>query len=177
MGDGLVKGWRRVRYNTAADLTGSGPGHLGALVPWLRSGSIGKTTNWLEGSVMFKRIDHVEIVSQDFTRSMDFYTRVLGFTVMERLRIDQSPLEEIAYLELGGTVVELMSVTDPRPAPSDPWQAGYRMIALEVEDMDRAVEYLKGKGVEISKSPSSTGKSKRAEIKDPDGLSIELRQW
>lgn len=159
------------------DLTGPGLDRLGTSLPWLRSGSICKTTDWLEGAVMFKRIDHVEIVSKDFARSVDFYTRVLGFAVRERLRIDQSPLKEIAYLELGGTVVELMSVTDPGPAPSDPWQAGYRMMALEVEDMDRAVEYLKGKGVEISKSPSSTGKSKRAEIKDPDGLSIELRQW
>ena len=51
------------------------------------------------------------------------------------------------------------------------------MIAIEVEDMDKAVEYLKAKGVEISSGPVVLGKSKRAEIKDPDGLSIELRQW
>jgi len=31
--------------------------------------------------------------------------------------------------------------------------------------------------VEITWGPITLGKSKRAEIKDPDGLSIELRQW
>jgi glyoxylase I family protein len=43
--------------------------------------------------------------------------------------------------------------------------------------MDRAIEYLKGKGVEVSWGPVLLGTSKRAEIRDPDGLSIELRQW
>ncbi len=126
---------------------------------------------------MFKKIDHVEIIPRDFARTMEFYTQLLGFRVRERERVGRPPLEEIAYLELGGTVVELMSVSDPASTPPDPWQAGYRMIALEVEDMDRAVEYLKGKGIELSRGPVSLGKSRRAEIKDPDGLSIELRQW
>ncbi len=43
--------------------------------------------------------------------------------------------------------------------------------------MDAAVAYLKGKGVELSRDPVKLGNSQRAEIKDPDGLSIELRQW
>ena len=53
----------------------------------------------------------------------------------------------------------------------------YRMFALEVEDMDEAITYLKSKNVVISMEPVNLGKSKRAEIKDPDGLTIELRQW
>jgi glyoxylase I family protein len=50
-------------------------------------------------------------------------------------------------------------------------------MAIEVDDMDRAVEYLKSKRIEVSWGPATLGTSKRAEIKDPDGLSIELRQW
>ena len=50
-------------------------------------------------------------------------------------------------------------------------------MAIEVDDMDRAIEYLKSKGVSVSWGPVTLGTSKRAEIKDPDGLSIELRQW
>ncbi len=126
---------------------------------------------------MFKRIDHVEIIPRDFARAMDFYTQVLGFTVREREKVGRPPLEEIAYLELGGTTVELMSVSGAEMPSPDPWRVGYRMIALEVEDMDRAIDYLKSKGVELSRAPVSLGKSKRAEIKDTDGLSIELRQW
>jgi len=127
--------------------------------------------------MMFKRIDHVEIIPQDLEKTLKFYTEVLGFKIKERKKIGMPPLEEIVYVELNGTVIELMSVQNPSPMSSDPWRVGYRMIAIEVEDMDRAVEYLKGKGVEVSSGPVVLGKSKRAEIKDPDGLSIELRQW
>jgi len=70
-----------------------------------------------------------------------------------------------------------MWVENPAPPSQEPWQVGYPRLALEVENMDKAVEYLKDKGVEISLGPINLGTSKRAEIKDPDGLSIELRQW
>ena len=126
---------------------------------------------------MFKRIDHVEIVPSHFEKTIEFYMNILNFRLKERRQVASPPLEEIVYLELNGTVVELMSVQNPASLSEQPWQVGYRMIALEVEDMDRAIDYLKGKGVEISWGPVTLGTSKRAEIKDPNGLSIELRQW
>ncbi len=88
-----------------------------------------------------------------------------------------APMKEIAYIELGKTVIELISVEKPNTASRKQWEVGYRAIAIEVEDMDAAVTYLKGKGVVITWGPVATGKSIRAEIQDPDGLPIELRQW
>jgi len=38
-------------------------------------------------AMMFKRIDHVEIVTDQPERTMQFYTEVLGFTVKSRDRI------------------------------------------------------------------------------------------
>ncbi len=126
---------------------------------------------------MFKKIDHVEIIPRNLERTLKFYTEILGFKIKERKKVGMPPLEEIVYVELNGTVIELMSVQNASSIPEDLWRVGYRMIAIEVENMDKAVEYLKGKGVELSAGPVALGKSKRAEIKDPDGLSIELRQW
>ena len=126
---------------------------------------------------MFKRIDHVEIVPGDMDRSIDFYTNVLGFKVKERRKVERPPLQEIAYITLNDSMVELLSYADPLPPSSEQRQIRYRMMAIEVEDMDKAVEYLKSKGVELSLGPVALGSSIRAEIKDPDGLSIELRQW
>ena len=93
---------------------------------------------------MFKRIDHVEIITIDFEKSIGFYTEVLGFIVKQRLKVAAPPLVEIAYLELGGTVLELMRVPDAACATTEPWSTGYRMMALEVEDMDQAIDYLAG---------------------------------
>ena len=126
---------------------------------------------------MFKRIDHVEMIPRDFDQSIKFYTEVLGFRVKQQMPISAPPLEEIAYLELGDTVLELMRVTDAAVISADPWSAGYRLMALEVEDMDKAIEYLAGKGVAVTWGPVTLGTSKRAEIHDIDGLPIELRQW
>ena len=56
---------------------------------------------------MFKRIDHVEIVTDQLDRTVQFYTEVLGFTVKARDRIERSGLGvpiNLVYLDLGGTV-------------------------------------------------------------------------
>jgi glyoxylase I family protein len=126
---------------------------------------------------MFKRIDHVELITSDLERAVRFYCEILGFKVKERKKVDHPPMEEIVFLQLNDTLLELISGKAPAPAPAERWRVGYRMMAMEVEDMDRAVEYLKGKGVEISQEPVVLGTSKRGEMKDPDGNILELRQW
>ena len=130
---------------------------------------------------MFKRIDHVEIVTDALDRTVGFYTDVLGFTVKQRDRIDRSQLGtpmDLVYLDLGGTVVELIhydgAAVEPAPATE---HLGYRMIALEVDDMQKTVDYLKSKNVEITWGPMVRPTYARSEIRDPNGYPIELRQW
>jgi glyoxylase I family protein len=130
---------------------------------------------------MFKRIDHVEIVTDQIDRTVAFYTEVLGFTVKARDRIERSGLGvpiDLVYLDLGGTVVELISyegaAVDPAPKKE---HLGYRMIALEVDDMQKATDYLRTKGVEVVWGPRVRETYSRAEIRDPDGNHIELRHW
>ena len=126
---------------------------------------------------MFKRIDHVEIVPRNAEETIDFYTNILGFRIKSRNKVKMPPMREIIYLELGDTVIEVISADDPKPKSEEPWEVGYRGIALEVEDMAKAVDYLKGKGIAIAREPVDLGDSFRGEIRDPDGLIIELRQW
>lgn len=128
-------------------------------------------------SRLFKRIDHVEIVPSDFEKSLSFYRHVLGFTAGDRHEINVPPLREIVYLSLGDTVLELLSVENPVKPPENPWQVGYRMIAVEVEDMEEALAYLAEREVHPTWGPVDLGGAKRAEIADPDGLGVELRQW
>jgi catechol 2,3-dioxygenase-like lactoylglutathione lyase family enzyme len=130
---------------------------------------------------MFKRIDHVEIVTDQPARTEEFYTEILGFTVKARDRIERSGLGvpiDLVYLDLGGTVVELITydgaAVDPAPQKE---HLGYRMIAIEVEDMQEAADYLKTRGVDIVWGPRVAPTYARAEICDPNGYHIELRQW
>jgi catechol 2,3-dioxygenase-like lactoylglutathione lyase family enzyme len=125
---------------------------------------------------MFKRIDHVEILPGDFDRSMAFYQDVLGFRLVSRMSVQTGSLKEIAYLQLGDTVIELLHVKNPSPIPTSA-TVGYRAIALEVESMEAAVTYLRDHGVYVTWGPIDLGTAIRAEITDPDGLTIELREW
>jgi catechol 2,3-dioxygenase-like lactoylglutathione lyase family enzyme len=129
---------------------------------------------------MFKRIDHIELLTAAPERAVQFYTEVLGFAVRSRDRIPATPLGplELVYLDLGGTTLELMTYPDARPAPAQPGERlGYRMMALEVEDMDRALALLKAKGIEPAWGPVRRSTYARAEIRDPDGNHLELREW
>lgn len=129
---------------------------------------------------MFKRIDHIELLTAQPERAIDFYTGVLGFKVRSRDRVPNTPLGplELAYLDLGGTTVELMSYPEAKLAANTSQERlGYRMMALEVEDMDRALALLKTKGIEPSWGPIRRPNYARAEIRDPDGNHIELRHW
>ena len=101
---------------------------------------------------MFKKIDHVEIVPHDFERAIGA-TPGFWVRIKDRRKVDASPLEEVAFLVLGDTVLELLRVKDPSSPSADSWHAGYKMMALEVNDMDTAVEYLAGKGVAITGDP------------------------
>ena len=103
------------------------------------------------------------------------------FTVKARDRIERSGLGvpiDLVYLDLGGTVVELISyegvTVDPAPQHE---HLGYRMIALEVDNMQKAADYLRTKSVDIVWGPRVRETYSRAEICDPNGYHIELRQW
>ena len=130
---------------------------------------------------MFKRIDHVEIVTDALDRTIAFYTDVLGFKVKERDRIERGPLGtpiDLVYLDLGGTMVELIHYDGATVAPAPETEhLGYRLIALEVDDMQKTVDDLKTKDVAITWGPMVRPTYARAEIRDPNGYSIELRQW
>jgi glyoxylase I family protein len=130
---------------------------------------------------MFKRIDHIELLTADPKRAVAFYSGVLGFRERERMRIPKtsSGALDLVYLELGDTTVEVMCYPEAKsiPARSPEQRLGWQCLALEVDDMDSALTMLKERGVAAAWGPVKRPNYARAEIRDPDGNPIELRQW
>ena len=129
---------------------------------------------------MFKRIDHIELLTAHPGRVVAFYSGVLGFRERERARVQtpSGPLD-LVYLDLGGTTVEVMCYPEAKgiaPRASEQ-RLGWQCLALEVEDMDGALSALEAKGVACAWGPVKRPDYARAEIRDPDGNPIELRQW
>jgi len=125
---------------------------------------------------MFKKIDHVEIVTDQLDRTIEFYTEVLEFKIKLRDRIERSSLGvpmDLVYLDLGGTVVELISYEGAavEPAPQQE-HLGYRMMALEVEDMQKTVEYLQTKGIDIVWGRESARRSRERRSATPTATTL-----
>src|SRR5262245_38644743 len=116
---------------------------------------------------MFKRIDHIELLTAAPERTIAFYTGVLGFRERERARIPETPSGplDLVYLELGGTTVEVMCYPQASSIPprSAEQRLGWQCLALEVEDVDSALAALKGKGVDAAWGPVKRADYARAE--------------
>ncbi|MFC2015007.1 VOC family protein [Chloroflexota bacterium] len=129
---------------------------------------------------MFTKIDHVELIPMNFERSIKFYTDVLGFKLTWRVKPKNSKWTEIVFLELGGSQIEIKKIKNP-VAPDSTMRVGVPRFALLADDLDETLTILKAKGVipvgqvRIAIGPGDS-KLKLAEIKDPDGLSIELME-
>jgi catechol 2,3-dioxygenase-like lactoylglutathione lyase family enzyme len=106
---------------------------------------------------MFKRIDHIELLTAAPERTITFYTRVLGFRERARRRIDETSLGplDLVYLELGDTTVEVMCYPEAKsiPSRSAEQRLGWQCLALEVDDIDATLKMLKDNGVEALWGP------------------------
>jgi glyoxylase I family protein len=128
---------------------------------------------------MFQAVDHVEVVAEDLERTLAFYTNVLGFTLARRVRYDTTDYAaDIICVTLGDFMVEILGPA-PRPDPDGGSRAGVKLFALRVDDMAKTIAELERKGVAVTWGPRQGGAFDgiRAEIKDPNGISIELREW
>lgn len=121
---------------------------------------------------MFTQIDHVHVIATDIDKSVEFYTKVLGFYLSRRLTMNG---RDTAYVGLGDVLLEL----HPPPRGTTEIPAGaLRPLGLTVSNMDDAVAHLREHGVEVMEIRDGwTFVGRHATMKDPSGLVIELREW
>jgi lactoylglutathione lyase len=120
------------------------------------------------------RLLHTRIRVSDLDRSIEWYTRLLGFQV--RSRTDRSPAgNHVAHLELPGNE-HTLELT---------WSADYQLkvpadlmhLAIAVPDLVACCAELEQAGVNIWPDgwrEKFAGGRKMAFIDDPDGYEIEL---
>jgi len=122
------------------------------------------------------RLLHTMLRVADLDRSIQFYTEVLGMTLLRRKDFQEGrfTLAFVGYQpESSGSVIELTHNWD---------DGGYDMgnafghIAIQVADVYKACDLIRQKGGEITREagPMKGTDSILAFVKDPDGYSIEL---
>lgn len=122
---------------------------------------------------------HTSIRTSNIDRSIDFYTRLMGFKLVDRHEIRQNNAE-IAFLQDPqgkGAKLELTFYRNQRKfIQADYEDRLFDHIALEIGDMGQMISKLRTEGVTITDEPFhlSPGGSLIAFIEDPDGTLIEL---
>lgn len=126
---------------------------------------------------MFKGIHHVAIICSDYQRSKDFYTQVLGFTVIaEHFReTRQSYKLDLALPD--GSQIELFSFPNPPARPNHPEAQGLRHLAFVVENVEEEKQRLEKLGIEVEPVRIDPYTERYFTFfQDPDGLPLELYQ-
>jgi|SRR5450830_361448 catechol 2,3-dioxygenase-like lactoylglutathione lyase family enzyme len=128
---------------------------------------------------MLKRIDHATITARDLQRSVDFYTKMLGFVVDHEMWIPESKLK-IMFLRLGDTILEVFGVDEIHgEMVSDVNEVvGYKHICLLADSVDEEYKRLANAGIQFRVTPVTIQNAVRiAFLKDPDGMDIELIEY
>ena len=121
------------------------------------------------------RIHHIAIIVSDYARSKDFYTRILGFNIIQETYRRERDSYKLDLALRDDYVIELFSFPTPPPRVSRPEATGLRHLAFEVDDLDATVAYLDTHGVasEPIRVDEITGR-RFTFIQDPDNLPLEF---
>lgn len=122
------------------------------------------------------RLLHAMLRVTDLQRSIAFYTNVLGMTLLRQKDYPDGEFT-LAFLGYGPeseqTVIELTYNWGV-----DRYELGtaYGHIAIQVEDVQAAVDSMRAKGAKILREPGpmKAGTTVLAFLEDPDGYRIEL---
>lgn len=100
-----------------------------------------------------RTIDHIAIAVRDLEQAIDWYTRVMGFTVRERRRTEGIKTAMVsAVVEAGPITLVLLQGTSPESQVSryvEHYGPGVQHIAFGVENLHEVAETLRGDGMEF----------------------------
>lgn len=119
---------------------------------------------------------HIAVISSDWEKAKDFYIDKLGFT-LEKEFFRPAQNDYLRMLRQGDTVIELFIRPDAPRRVNNPEALGLRHLAFRVADIEPAVAWLNGMGIEtepVREDPYNGGRF--TFFKDPDGLPLELHE-
>ena len=128
----------------------------------------------------FKRIDHVVIATEDLADAAAKWERNLGLRVQERVSRPLGSGFDVARLPVGDAFIELVQPVEEKGRFAEQFKErgeGLFSISIEVDDLDGAVGYLRGKGARVSDpEPGIWPGSRVARVSQASthGVSIQL---
>ncbi len=129
---------------------------------------------------MVTKIDHIGIAVKNLDEALKFYEEVLGIKCVGTEVVEEQKVRT-AFLPIGDTEVELLEATDedsPIAKFIEKRGEGIQHIAYRVDDIEKALEEVKAKGIRLidEKPRKGAGGAKIAFLhpKSTYGVLIEL---
>lgn len=121
------------------------------------------------------RIHHVAIICSNYEKSKQFYTEVLGFSIIQETYRQARDSYKLDLKIPAGDQIELFSFPNPPARPTRPESCGLRHLAFEVDNLAQTVADLEAKGVVTEPIRVDEITDKRFTFfQDPDGLPLEI---
>ncbi|NLW23444.1 MAG: methylmalonyl-CoA epimerase [Tissierellia bacterium] len=100
---------------------------------------------------MVNKIDHIGIAVKNLDEALKFYEEVLGIKC-GGTEVGEEQKVKVAFLPIGDTEIELLESTDedgPVAKFIEKRGEGIQHIAYRVDDIEKAIEELKEKGIRM----------------------------
>jgi methylmalonyl-CoA epimerase len=128
----------------------------------------------------FKRIDHVVMATEDMADAAAKWERNLGLRVDEQVSRPLGAGFAVARLPVGDAFIELVEPVGDEGRFAEQLKErgeGLHSISIEVDDLNGAVAYLRGKGAQVSDPKQGIWPSSRvARVSQSSthGVSVQL---
>ncbi len=142
---------------------------------------------------MMMRFHHAAISTPDLSRSVLFYTELVGCQEAWAFNWESGSAEADAMtglidsaanavmLKLGDSFLEIFEFSAPPPAPGDPERPvcdhGITHICLQVQDLHSEYERLRAAGMNFLSPPLTQESGYVVYGRDPDGNVVELIEF
>ena len=121
-------------------------------------------------------IHHVAIIVSDYAVSREFYVEKLGFELIREVYRPEIG-DWLRMLRQGDTTLELFIKPGYPERVTNPEAKGLRHLAFHVEEIEPAIQWLNGLGIETEPIREDKVNGGRFTFfKDPDGLPLELHE-
>ncbi|WP_339921652.1 VOC family protein [uncultured Flavobacterium sp.] len=121
------------------------------------------------------KVHHIAIICSDYQKSKQFYTEILGLTILQEIYREERDSYKLDLALNGEYIVELFSFPNPSERLSRPEACGLRHLAFEVNDIEQTRDFLVQNNISSETIRIDEFSAKRFFfIADPDGLPLEF---
>ena len=125
--------------------------------------------------MIITKIHHIAIITDRYEESKQFYTEILGFSIINETYRKERNSYKLDLAITGEYSIELFSFPEFKERNSFPESKGLRHLAFAVDDVAQWIVFLRSKNIEVQDVRIDEITNKRFTFfYDPNGQPLEL---